>query len=129
MLNQLKGVELVKKSKIDENGKHISADFDYNGYRLAATACTKIGTTITLPSNYAKCDYIFVVKNIDDDKTRETFFLKMDDIAEKIQPTEFENANPYILKKMNKNLKLQLTDIKKRKTSKATTSKKYSSIF
>lgn len=129
MLEQLQGIKLVKKSKLDDNGNYVAAEFECNGYKLAATACTKHGTTITLPSNYAKCDYVFVVKNIDDSKTRETFFIKMDDFGEKIQPTTFENANPWILKRINKDLKLQLTDIKKRKTSKASTAKKYSSIF
>lgn len=127
MLNQIKGIEKVKQSKLDNDAKYISAEFKYGNYTLAATACTNISKTITLPSNYEKCDYLFIVKDIDNEKKRETFFIKMDDIAEKILPTEFENSNPFIFKRISKNLKLDIKNIKIKKAIKA--DKKYATIF
>jgi hypothetical protein len=125
ILQKIKGIVTVTKSKIDDNGNYVSALFDYNGYKVAATACTINGTTITLPSNFDKCDYIYIVKDIDSERKRETFFIKMDDFE--ALPSEFEKSNPYIKKKISNKLKLEIKDLPKKKVVKNLT--KTVSIF
>lgn len=113
--------------------KYENGILSYNSYRIGVTATNYDTATITLPEDFEKCDYIFVI--VAHKNENEYYFVNLDDIAGKIKSSEIQGVNSFFskrtitdLKKQNK-IKTSLQDLTSTMTKEVKKQTRSMSIF